>query len=547
MKWRCLLSATAALGATTICCLWIVGPLVSPSHDMIYHWSGPASALFLPSVLDFFFVWIFFAVLLFASQGASRGSATIWAAVMLFLPAATLKSLSLFMSWHPANWIGLGLLSLCAASFAFFVLFDPFPPTVLVELRRLTINLLSVVALSGALVLVQLAWFGWHARGINAPQPLHQATRATVQTASAHPRVIWILFDELSYQQVYGQRFHTLNLPAFDQLAQESTIFTNVVPAGVMTDLVMPSLIAGLPVDHIQPSLSGNSFKFRNPLTQRWQAFDPRDTVFGDALNAGYNTAIAGWYNPYCRILPQVLDRCFWTFDELTQSKMVPGASLVRNILNPLLLSPSVVDHLPYAITHGIKTEDWVAKMHLSDYRRIVQASDQMLKDPSIDFILIHMAVPHPVGIYDRATGSFATRNSTYLDNLALADSYLAHVRSLLESTGRWDSSAVVVMGDHSWRTKMIWSETPDWTAEEQLASNGGHFDDRPAYIVKLPEQKEENNVNLPFDAVDTRILFNKIMKRRIVSPQDLSSWVRSLDARTSQNESASSTEVPRK
>ena len=38
-------SIVAALGMTTICCLWIVGPLVSPTHDAIYHWSGPAATV----------------------------------------------------------------------------------------------------------------------------------------------------------------------------------------------------------------------------------------------------------------------------------------------------------------------------------------------------------------------------------------------------------------------------------------------------------------------------------------------------------------------
>ena len=66
------------------------------------------------------------------------------------------------------------------------------------------------------------------------------------------------------------------------------------------------------------------------------------------------------------------------------------------------------------------------------------------------------MAVPHPGGIYNRSTRTFSTLNATYIDNLALADSYLAHVRSLLKAQGKWDSSAVVIMGDHSWRTKGV-------------------------------------------------------------------------------------------
>ena len=47
--------------------------------------------------------------------------------------------------------------------------------------------------------------------------------------------------------------------------------------------------------------------------------------------------------------------------------------------------------------------------------------------------------------------------SSSYVDNLALADKCLAGIRQTLEQTGQWDSSTVVVMGDHSWRTKQFW------------------------------------------------------------------------------------------
>jgi hypothetical protein len=529
MKRRWLRSIAAALGVTTICCLWIVGPLVSPSHDAIYHWSGPAHTIFIPSILDFICVWFIFAVLLFASQGARKRSVRIWAGIMLFLPWAALKSLFLLMGWYLAHWISIGLFGLCVASFVLFnVVFKRIHRTSLERLQRITTKLLCLMAVCGACILVQFAWFGWQARRLNVPQPLHQTTKFPLEKRVEHPRIIWILLDELSYQQVYGHRFHTLSLPAFDQLAKQSTVFTHAVPAGIMTEIVMPSLIAGTPVDQIQPLSTGNGLTLRNPLTKRWQIFDPHDTVFHDALNAGYTTAIAGWYNPYCRILPEVLDQCFWTFDELAPNKMLPQASFARNILNPLLLS--VMNRLPSAITHGNKAEDFVAKTHISDYRQISDAADRLLQNPSFDFILIHMAVPHPGGIYNRATHSFTIRNSSYIDNLALADSYLAHVRSLLESTGQWDSSSVVIMGDHSWRTQLLWASKPDWTPEEQQASNGGQFDDRPAYIVKLPEQKDGTTINTPFAAVNTRMLFNAIMKKRIVSTEDLSSWIEMLN-----------------
>ena len=99
-----------------------------------------------------------------------------------------------------------------------------------------------------------------------------------------------------------------------------------------------------------------------------------------------------------------------------------------------------------------------------------------MLDRSSVTFLFLHMPVPHPWGIYSRRQGTFTTGRSSYIDNLALADRYLAHVHDLLERRGQWDSSTVVVMGDHSWRTTSLWEGTSEWSAEDEdeTASEGG-------------------------------------------------------------------------
>jgi len=137
------------------------------------------------------------------------------------------------------------------------------------------------------------------------------------------------------------------------------------------------------------------------------------------------------------------------------------------------------------------------------------------------------MPVPHPGGIYDRKNSAFTTGHASYVDNLALADRYLAHVRLILEQRGEWNPSTVVVMGDHAWRTKLVWAGSESWTAEDQAASHGAQFDDRPAYIVKLPNQQQSARIDDRFDAVRTRALLDGIITNRIKTPEDLASWVR--------------------
>ncbi|WP_158944610.1 sulfatase-like hydrolase/transferase [Granulicella sp. S190] len=377
------------------------------------------------------------------------------------------------------------------------------------------------------MILIQLVWFGWQARSLNAINTLHR-TPAAHALRPGTPRIIWILLDELSYQQVYGKRFPSLNLPEFDSLAAHSTVFTHVVPAGKLTEIVMPSLMSGLSIDKIRSHADGRLMIHRSS-ENRWENFDQHATVFRDALDAGYSTAVTGWYIPYCRILSDVLDRCSWTLSGLASNRSMPKASILRNSAQPVLTSFILMDLLHTALTHEPRAADLYATHHIDDYQELLASADRLLEDPSDNFILLHMPIPHPGGIYNRSTRSFTVGNSNYIDNLALADSYLAHVQSLLKSRGQWDSSTVVIMGDHSWRTYM-WSDASDWTPEEQVASDGATFDDRPAYIVKAPYQETGARIDLPFNAVDTRLMLDAFLNEQITSAETLYTWVENLN-----------------
>jgi membrane-anchored protein YejM (alkaline phosphatase superfamily) len=164
-------------------------------------------------------------------------------------------------------------------------------------------------------------------------------------------------------------------------------------------------------------------------------------------------------------------------------------------------------------------------RLHVANtYLELAQQGDDLLEDRSATFVLIHIPIPHPVGIYNRATGQLSTDATSYVDNLAITDLYLAHLRSELEARGEWDSTTVVVMGDHGWRTQ-IWKEK-EWSATDEAASHGARFDTRPGYIVKLPNQREGARIDEPFHALQTRALFDALMSEQIRTAPDLDAWV---------------------
>ena len=517
--------AMLSLGAATLCLLGLIGPLVAPSHIALYHVSGSTSSIFLSILLNVFALWLLLTALLLWAQRPGRPRILIWSGLTLTMPWILLKGYALLTVWPMPHALSVSVFAVCLI--ALFSLLLSWRPTFLPPFERaqhFVAVLLGFAALSGLLVLGQLLRFAWQARSLNAPRTLHRHQTVT-SPRSAKTRVIWLLLDELSYQQVYEQRFSGLKLDAFDQLAAQSTVFTQTVPVANLTEVVVPSLMTGVPADRISSSSSG-LLSLHNTRTSKWQPFDPRQTIFQDALTGGYSTGIVGWFNPYCRILPSVLDRCFWTDRVL---RVEPGLyaeqPLAKSLLAPIFRFYDAAKSFFRGRTKHDRDADFEARLHITDYCDLSVAADQLLNDSSVDFVFLHLPIPHPAGIYDRKTSSFTIHNSSYIDNLALADKSLAYLRHKLEQNDAWDSSAVIVMGDHSWRTTLFWEDSPSWTREDQAASHGGQFDDRPAYIVKMPYQQTPARIDSRFAAIRTRALLDGIIDGRLKTADDLAAW----------------------
>ena len=512
-----------ALGLTNLYLLALTGPLISTGHELVYHLTGSARVIFIPVMVDVVVLFLLLAGLLTLAERGGRLRVAIWSATVLALPWILTETISGFLGAVVPGWVsllmglsyGLGVAAITWNWKRILSSFDAVQPIIA--------TILGVFALGGLMIFAQLAWFGWQARHLNPSPLLHHRQ---VATGPVQPRILWILLDELSYQQVYEQRFPGLKLPAFDQLAAESTVFTNVVPTGEYTRYVIPSLLTGVPADGVNVSGAGLLVAMHDTASGKWDRFQQHKTVFQDAIDAGYSTGVAGWYNPYCRILPAVLDHCYWMYHEMTPDNLSPDGSDAANLLTPVRTLLFETKHL-LGKREGPPSDDLLdLQMHTADYRGLLTAGDAYLSNPSVGFLLLHMPVPHPFGFYDRKHQSFADHHTSYIDNLALADRYLAHVRALLEKEGQWDSTTVVVMGDHSWRTRQIWASTEDWSAEDQAASHGGKFDDRPAYLVKLPHQQTGARIDARFGAIRTRALFDAMLQKKVQTPEELRAWV---------------------
>jgi hypothetical protein len=108
--------------------------------------------------------------------------------------------------------------------------------------------------------------------------------------------------------------------------------------------------------------------------------------------------------------------------------------------------------------------------------------------------------------------GSYTTNcDSSYLDNLALADIMLGKFMAILKASPRWQDTTVIVEGDHSWRTE-LWDSLPAWTDEDDAASRGV-FDTRPAVIIHQAAQTTPQTESSAWSLINVHEVVEKVLQ----------------------------------
>jgi len=329
------------------------------------------------------------------------------------------------------------------------------------------------------------------------PQLLHlMLIRPPVQSAAyvhlpaqAHSnsrqRIIWILFDELSYDQTFDHPAQSIRLPNFDRLRAESFSFSNLKPIGYFTNRIIPSLLLGHKFVDYCSTIDGK-LSYRDDSQRRWVAYDENLTLFGVAQRNGWHSGIDAWFNPYCQTFAPLLNACYWYPGEVFQTEEY-GASEDKSALANAAAIPN---QFLAVLTNHEKTP---ADKHMEAFRYLMANTRALIDDNQIGFVFLHLPVPHPPGIYDRQRHILRS-GGTYLDNLVLADDVLGVLMKEIDSTPSAGQTTVIVSSDHSWRVPM-WRPAEDWSGEEERASHG-KFDTRPVLLIHFPGQESGSDVH---------------------------------------------------
>jgi hypothetical protein len=350
------------------------------------------------------------------------------------------------------------------------------------------------------------------------PRPLPLA-------GSSAQRVVWVVFDEMDQRVTFSHRPSGLELDELDKLRSEAIHASNAYPPADFTLLSMPALLTGRLITRAEPYGPSELILTLadSGETVRWSE---QPNIFTSARQVGVDTSVVGWYQPYCRILGSSITEC--------SSQDIGRRTLAAGILRHF---ESVAYSVPAAEQLGLPDRKDIElarkrRRHQEDYLRILEQAKRVTIDRRLGLVLVQFPVPHSPGIYSRAKRDFELEaESSYLDNLALADRALGELRRHMESAGVWDDAIVLVTSDHWWRAD-IWrgmkrSEQHRWTAEDESVFTA-EIDQRVPYLLKLPRQITGLSYELPFNTVLTPDLLLALLAGELRTQGEVIEWLRS-------------------
>jgi hypothetical protein len=391
----------------------------------------------------------------------------------------------------------------------------------LARVARVAAIVALILAPFGLIGAVQVSWLTVKHRRFWHDQP----PAPSLQTSALNqPRVVWIIFDEMSEEGSFTNRPASLEMPNFDRLRREALVATNAYPPAGHTVQSMPALLTGKLIASVQPS-APNELLLTFPDQKESVAWTSEPDIFSRVRAIGLNSSLVGWFHPYCRMEGNRLTSCFWQpsglFGDPDRSSL--SKNLLRQQSDMLALAP-FTRRLRSWMSPG-SPEDYRTP-HLAVYEALIKAATNTVADPSVGLSFIHLPVPHPPYIYDRQKGTWDTRGERqYLDNLALSDRALGELRAALERARLWEDTTVIVSSDHWWRTD-LWRPVRNFWSEADAMNQGPKPDHRIPFMIRLGRQERALRYEAPFNTVLTHDLILELLNRRVSKAEEIRDWI---------------------
>jgi hypothetical protein len=299
-------------------------------------------------------------------------------------------------------------------------------------------------------------------------------------------RVVWILFDEMDPLFLFSQRPPSLDLPEFDRFRSQALVAENAFSPSPSTVISIPSSIMGR-------ALSKNSE--RSPwrlLAVDRRTEEPIDckkepSLFSKAHDLKIKSGVAGWAVPYCTVWGEFINSCHRIY------------SFQREY------SHSYFSNLKEMTQRVFRIIETPEAIHALVQSQVLTRGLDLIKDPNLQLVFLHFAVPHNPGVSEELGRKNTYRNpasseaEAYFNNLAIADGALGKIRAQMEADGQWESSTVLITADHWWRRAELEMKSKE-DAQALKKRPGPKGEVRVPFLVKFPKQNKISVYKKPFD-----------------------------------------------
>lgn len=288
---------------------------------------------------------------------------------------------------------------------------------------------------------------GWAMVASRALTAFPAPAPAPVTSTRAPARTVLLVLDELDQFIAFEDRVPGVSVPNLDALVAESLHFTRGVPPGRTTETIIPSLLTGRIVTMTSDAGAGDRrLRFSDGSTE---LFSETRTIFTRAREAGWSVGLAGWFQPYCRVLGNDLARCYARsiraeFEDKDLWQVV--AWQARVLLENLPQERRMRRYL------GIRrVRSTPVAWHEESWRRIHREGISLAADPELDLVYLHYPLPHMP--YLRVVGDeHRVVRGTYGGNLELMDRCLGELHDAIASAGLAEKTVFIAMSDHPLR-----------------------------------------------------------------------------------------------
>jgi sulfatase-like protein len=348
-----------------------------------------------------------------------------------------------------------------------------------------------------------------------------------LEDARPLPRVLWLIFDELDQRLTFLERPSTVKLPELDRFRGQALFASNAYPPAGRTLLSMPALITGKLVSKAQPARADELMVTfadeKDPVS--WGS---QPNIFSKTRDLGFNTAALGWYHPYCRVFGHSLTNCvfygWWEKDILELEVFETLSDQIARSLQAVPLAEQL--HLEQRVRRLLESPSMVAKrreMAVGRYLDMLEDAKKTVTSSDFGLTLLHWPIPHPYGIYNRVKKNLAwNEEGSYLDNLELVDRTLGELRSLMETAGIWQNTAVLITSDHAYRIN-VWKSR---MKSEESAAVAGKEDHRVPFLLKLAGQETAVTYDPPFNTILIHDIILALLHGKISDPDSLITWL---------------------